>query len=82
MTLFLFLSLLLVHSIAPDPFIMDEFSAICSSLLAPADNDWLLAPVLLDEVKQIVYIMDPDTAPGSNGFSGAFFSLLLGHCRF
>lgn len=43
------------------------------SLVTAADNSTLLAPVQLQEVKDAVFQLDADSAPGPDGFSGHFY---------
>lgn len=37
------------------------------------DNAALLRPISLEEVKEAVFLLDGDSAPGPDGFSGRFF---------
>jgi hypothetical protein len=47
------------------------------SLIAPkitqVDNDKLLAPITKDELKEALFEMHPDKAPGPDGFNPAFY---------
>lgn len=42
----------------------------------PGENAQLLAPIQLEEVKQAVFDLDPDSASGVDGYTGSFFR----HC--
>ena len=42
-------------------------------LVTTPENDTLLAIPTLEEIKQTVFSMNPDSAPGPDGFGGAFF---------
>lgn len=43
------------------------------SLVSQEDNAALLKPIELDEVKEAVFSLSPDSAPGPDGFSGSFY---------
>ncbi|WOL11109.1 hypothetical protein Cni_G19870 [Canna indica] len=36
-------------------------------------NNWLLRPITSEEVRQAVFSINPESAPGLDGFTGAFF---------
>jgi hypothetical protein len=36
-------------------------------------HDYLLAPVSADDIKQVLFSMDDNKAPGSDGYTSAFF---------
>lgn len=74
--------LLTADSSVPNIDAIDGFLQFIPSSLTSQDNDCLLKPVLLEEVRRIVFLMDPDSAPGPDGFSGAFFQScwdIIGH---
>ena len=47
-------------------------------VVSEADNHRLVSILFEDEIRQIVFAMDPNTAPGPYGFNGIFFSKLAG----
>ncbi|XP_058075699.1 uncharacterized protein LOC131224177 [Magnolia sinica] len=52
----------------------DDSTNIIPSLVSQADNDFLLAPVSIEEVNLVVLALPADGAPGLDGFSGSFFA--------
>lgn len=52
---------------------IDDFLNLLTPGVSDADNAKLLAPVSIEEVRRIVFLMDSESAPGPDGFSGAFF---------
>lgn len=43
------------------------------ALVTLEDNNFLLRPVVLEEVRNAVFGLDPDSAPGPDGFTGIFY---------
>ncbi|KAK9930542.1 hypothetical protein M0R45_027578 [Rubus argutus] len=48
-------------------------SKLIPSLVTVAENDCLTATPTPDEIKVVAFSMDPDSAPGPDGFSGHFY---------
>lgn len=64
--------------LAPQLSTLDESKAgrfldFIPSLISFEDNAALLRPISLEEVKEAVFLLDGDSAPGPDGFSGRFF---------
>ena len=52
---------------------VDSFLQHIPSLVKEGDNLELLAPVTLNEVRNAVFALDPDSSPGVDGFFGTFY---------
>lgn len=50
------------------------FLEFIPSLLTAQDNDSLIAPITLDELRGVVFGLSADSAPGPDGFPGLFFT--------
>lgn len=74
-----FQNLLTEDTLLPDEEATAELLQYVPSLVTVEDNHLLLRPVELEEVRKAVYGLDPDSAPGPDGFTGVFLSTLLGH---
>jgi hypothetical protein len=68
-----FRDLFTAESAEPGAGVLDEFLGYIPSLVTNVDNDHLLKPMTVEEVKRVVFLLDPDSAPGPDGFSGVFF---------
>ncbi|XP_059073619.1 uncharacterized protein LOC131874319 [Cryptomeria japonica] len=64
-----FKSLLSVEMVVVD----DEFVNLIPPLVSQEDNKMLMAPFSLAELKEIVFSMHPEKAPGPDGFTVLFF---------
>lgn len=51
-----------------------SFLDFIPSVLTSEDNVLLMQPVRLEEVKEAVFLLNAESAPGPDGFSGVFFS--------
>lgn len=51
---------------------VEHFISYILRVLSDADNDFLLKPVDIEEVRAAVWKLDPNSASGSDGFSGRF----------
>ncbi|XP_059068884.1 uncharacterized protein LOC131859306 [Cryptomeria japonica] len=51
----------------------DNFSSSIPQLIIDEDNAMLMAPFFILEVKDVVFSMSPNKAPGPNGFTTLFF---------
>lgn len=51
----------------------EQFLSYVPTQVFVVDNDLLLQPISLKEVKSVVFQMDPDIAPGIDGFPGHFY---------
>ena len=45
----------------------------CGACINADSHDLLLTPVTADDIKQVLFSMDDDKAPGSDGYTSAFF---------
>jgi hypothetical protein len=45
----------------------------CGACINADSHDYLLAPVSADDIKQVLFSMDDDKAPGPDGYTSAFF---------
>ncbi|XP_031095115.1 uncharacterized protein LOC115999403 [Ipomoea triloba] len=52
---------------------MDEVLSCINSYVKPADNEMLIRPVSMEEVKAAVFQMHPDKSPGPDGFGPGFY---------
>ena len=52
-----------------------EFLSNIPSLVSVEDNDSLMSPVTEEEITSIVWSMEPDKAPGPDGFSVHFYRI-------
>lgn len=59
---------------------LEGFEDIIPNLVMPEDNSALTLVPSVEDVKQVVFTMDPNSAPGSNEFFRFVFSSLLGYC--
>ena len=59
-----------------DDNMVEKFLSFVPPLVTVAENEALLAPVTLEKVRKIVFLMDPDSAPGPNEFLGTFSALV------
>lgn len=50
-----------------------SFLDFIPSVLTSEDNVLLMQPVRLEEVKEAVFLLNAESAPGPDGFSGVFF---------
>lgn len=55
------------------PSAMAYFSDYIPTLVTEEHNVALLAPVQLHEIKEAIQLLDEDSAPGPDGFSGLFY---------
>lgn len=53
---------------------------IIPSLTSGEENEFLTRLPDQDEIKRVVFQLDRSSVAGLDGFSGLFFSRLLGHC--
>ncbi|XP_059064794.1 uncharacterized protein LOC131856862 [Cryptomeria japonica] len=51
----------------------DNFASSIPKLITDEDNAMLMAPFSIQEVKDVVFSMSPDKAPGPDGFNALFF---------
>lgn len=70
---YFFQNLLAPAPLPVDTAVVDQFLYHIPSILRSEDNAKLLAPVTLSEVRQAVFLLDADSAPGPDGFSGIFY---------
>ena len=49
-------------------------------LIWPEDNKELNKPITLDEVRSVVFNMNPEKSLGPDGFQAFFLSEMLGYC--
>lgn len=52
---------------------VDFFLNLVPRMVTAEDNAHILSPISLQEVKESVFSLDADSAPGPDGFSGKFF---------
>lgn len=52
---------------------MEEFLSYIPSLLTESDNASLLRPITIEEVRHVVFKLDPDSFPGPDGFPRKFY---------
>lgn len=71
-----FHNLLTQHSANVDKATFGPFLDSIPSLITLEDNQALLRPVSMDEVRHAVFSMDPDSSPGCDGYPGSFYR----HC--
>ncbi|XP_059068466.1 uncharacterized protein LOC131858981 [Cryptomeria japonica] len=53
--------------------VSNNIPSFIPSLVSPEDNKMLMSLFSLDEVKRVVFAMNPDKAPGPDGFTPLFF---------
>lgn len=71
-----FFQALFTDNAIPDEDSVTKLLDSVPQLVSDSSNQTLLSPVTLAEVKTAVYGLDPDSSPGSDGFSGKFYR----HC--
>lgn len=71
-----FRDLLSEASNTPDAEAIDSVLQHIPPLVTLQDNQMLLRPLELSEIRSAVFSLDPDSAPGPDGFTGVFFR----HC--
>jgi hypothetical protein len=57
----------------PSHVLTEEMLSAIPSLITPQDNAFLIGPFTLTEIKEVVFSMSSDKAPGPDGFIGGFF---------